>query len=121
MFEVKKTNTKRPEYFIINPENPMQVMRLTELAEVSELHTALTEFLTAQRLTEFIGSTQAQQIAQEQGYTIPITSLVNACARGTIPAANKRRGRWYMPKTNFLLWFDEWKAKQPGSPIQEEA
>lgn len=113
MFEVKKTSSKSAEYFIINSDNPMQVMRFTEMEELAELHMVLSEYLAGQKMGEFIGSEQAQQIAREQGFDIPANTLTNAYRRGTIQAAYKKRGRWYMPKAAFLLWFDEWKAKQP--------
>jgi hypothetical protein len=112
MFQVQKLSHKSDELFITHPDKPLHVMRLANIAELTELHTAISEYLAGQKVGEFIGSAQAQEIARSEGFEIPITSLVNACTRGTIPAAHKKRGRWYMPRANFEAWFQEWKAKQ---------
>ena len=113
MFEVQKLSRKSDELLITHPDKPLHVIRLANLDELTELHAGIGEYLAGQKVGEFIGSAQAQELARHQGYTVPITTLVNACARGTIPAAHKKRGRWYMPRANFDAWFSEWKAKQP--------
>lgn len=118
MFQIKQKN-RGAEVFITHTDNPLHIMRLANLDELAELHTAISDHLASQRVGDFIGSSQAQEIAKAEGYDIPITTLVNACARGTLSGAHKRKGRWFMPRENFNLWFQEWKSKQAITPTQD--
>jgi len=75
-------------------------------------HGLLAEYLQEKGLVEMIGTVQAQNIAADAGYDIPITTLVNTCARDGILGARKRDKRWQMPRQSFDQWFAEWKARQ---------
>lgn len=98
---------------LMHSGNELNALRLYSLEEVLEAHDLLTQYLAQKHKgLEFIGSAQAQAIAAAEGYDIPISTLVNACSRDTIPGAHKRRGRWLFPKANFETWYNEWKAKQ---------
>ena len=111
MFQVKKIRGA-DEILVTNDAKPEQVLLLANINELSALHQAMGAYLDERKVGEFIGSATAQNMAREAGYEIPITTLVNSCSRGTIPGAHKKRGRWYMPKSNFEAWFAEWKAKK---------
>lgn len=110
MFTLHRKNKLAPIY-IFQGDPPIAFGNVANLDSLAELHTAIGEFLTANRIGEFIGSAAAQQIAKDAGYDIPITTLVNSCTRGTIAGAQKRSGRWFMPKASFDQWFGEWRVK----------
>lgn len=68
---------------------------------------ALAAFLSTlpQAQTEtYISNFQAMQIAQERGITLPASTLISACRRGTIAGAQKQGGRWKIPQHAFLRW-----------------
>jgi|GEM_PF-4295718 len=111
MFQLEqKTKTSLT---IQNPGRPLNVLLIESDEEAAEVHQLLTDYLATRKQVEYIGSEQAQAIAAAEGYQIPMNTLTNAYRRGTIPHAHKRRGRWYMPRSSFELWFQEWRAKQP--------
>ena len=66
-----------------------------------------------------ITTPQARQYAAKQGYAIPYQSLNSACERGNIPGAIKEHGathsRWRIPRQQFLIWFERWKAAKATS------
>ena len=112
MFEIKVPDRRSTEIFISHPLKPLHVMKLDNINELADLAAVINEYLAEKKMGEFIGSAQAQEIAQADGYEIPASTLVNACARDTIPGARKKRGRWVFPKVHFEEWYREWKAKQ---------
>ena len=67
-------------------------------------------------ISEMITSLEARHIAKEQGYDLPNTTLNSACDRGTIPGATKEhdatKSRWRMPRQEFFVWFEGWKASK---------
>lgn len=111
MFTVQKITRRKGSIITITNDEKAISLIIDDLAELTQLHEVISEYLASQKVGDFIGSTQAQAIAIEQGYNIPITTLVNACARGTL-LAHKKKGRWYIARTSFDTWFEEWKAKQ---------
>lgn len=58
-----------------------------------------------------ISTTQAREIAQAQGHNIPATTLISACANGTIPSARKIGGRWHIQEDDFQEWLERWAEK----------
>lgn len=70
---------------------------------------ALTQFLSnAQAQPEsYIDNKRAMQIAQERGITLPASTLISACSRGTIEGAQKQGGRWKIPQHSFVRWLSK--------------
>jgi len=72
---------------------------------------ALLQFLTAipqaQPEETYITNAQAMQIAQERGLTLPASTLISACSRGTIEGAQKQGGRWKIPQHSFMRWLSK--------------
>lgn len=92
--------------------NELNALRMYTLEEAQEVYRLLGDWLAEKKATDMIGSAEAQQIAADNGYRIPSSTMINACTRGTIPGAFKRKGRWYMPRENFDLWLQEWKIRK---------
>lgn len=91
--------------------NELNALRMYTVEEAQEVYRLLGDWLAEKKATDVIGSAEAQRVAMEAGRKIPASTLINACARGTIPGAFKRKGRWYMPRENFDLWLQEWKIR----------
>ena len=80
-------------------------------AELIELHTILGSAIEQTAPPKAISSVQARTIAEKNGHSLPTTTLVSACANRTIPSAEKVGGRWFMQKSDFLEWLDQWAKK----------
>ncbi len=91
-------------------ENDEQ-LTVGSLEAVAALQRQLHEYMEKRGQIAFINSTKAQEAALAEGYMIPITTLNNACRRGTIPFARKRGNHWEMPSTAFAEWYEKWKSK----------
>lgn len=69
---------------------------------------ALTHLLGRHsKANEYISNAEAHSLALEHGIELPRTTLISACQRGTIPGAQKQRGRWRVPRTAFLTWLNK--------------
>ena len=104
MFALAQIN---PTLILICDKLP-QPLELTA-SEALQLHQLLGDALHQQ---EMISTEEAHALATAQGFTIPQTTLINACVRGTITDAMKNGTRWQMPRESFLRWFNRWKTKQ---------
>jgi hypothetical protein len=83
-----------------------------------------TMFLPAQSVGSSLGASQpitaldivttqqALQMAEEAGFHLITQTINSACMRGQIAGAHKPKGRWRMPRQEFLIWFEDWKLKQ---------
>lgn len=56
-------------------------------------------------------TTDAHRIAQERGYDIPTSTLINAIVNRRIPGAHKTGARWLMSDSSFRAWLDRYTPR----------
>lgn len=84
------------------------------LEALTELVAVLHDYREKRGVIEYISTLDAMRQAAAAGYTIPITTLNNACRNNSIPNVRKHAGRWRMPQTAFDEWFKAWRNKKGG-------
>lgn len=100
---------------IRDADDPANALYLTDMRDLLRLRTRINTYLDTLEADaqleapplqpgDMITTVQARTEAAEQGTPIEESTLRMAIVRGAIPGAEKRGGRWWLPRGEFHVW-----------------
>jgi hypothetical protein len=113
-----------PRLVIASPNDDFNAIRVDDLSALLRLRQRIEQYIFDQQpdgvlqpddgvlgmIGEYIDTVEARKIAAEAGHRLPSSTIVSACARGTLPGARKDGGRWMVPVKEFHVWLNERSA-----------
>lgn len=110
---------------VIVDDDSLNAIRVSSLSDLLKLRKRINDYVDDQRadgqveasdplsaMADYMDTVTARKVASDRGYELPSSTIVSACARGSILGAVKDGGRWRVPRLAFDEWLRAWAAKE---------